>query len=552
MPEQIIRKQNIYHSLFYFPIAFFILFFYLKISFFSLYINKLYIFTYLSIFSAFILFLIILLLLYGLYQCRGYAIKNFILIVFLIALFIIKLLEFSLLTEQSQIVLFSNHSFFILIFILSIRAFQIYRHTNKLYSHYSPFAILLMYTVPFIICYVHATLISGIAAEWFELRQMPVEYYLFDSDVKLSQMICCIGLLIFGVQLIFDKDPCFRNLLSNENSFLYCISFVFLLIFLSIFSHQLYAYNQRSIGRFLAASNIRNYAINAFQKSINAKPFDDETHKMMGTTLVSQGQFEKALAHFLKAIALNPVDPQTYINAGLVSIKQNNLFAAIHYFSEAVWLDPRNANAHHYLGFVFSVQEKIDMAIIQFRESLRLNPDDENAHFHIALLFSKQKKWKQALGHFQEALWINPNFIEAYIHLGNLFINVGAVENAFETFKKALHLKPNDPTIIQQLNTITQMSFDFAQKLIDQHKFDQAIIVYQRILKYRPDYSVSIHYNISCAYAKNNQPKEAVEWLKKSVQMGFKDWKYLQNDPDFDAIRNHALFVDFIQSNTGS
>ncbi|MBF0449501.1 MAG: tetratricopeptide repeat protein [Candidatus Magnetomorum sp.] len=474
------------------------------------------------------------------------------LILFFILQLVNTLLEIFSLGINDQVIRCVNHSFFVFVLLLSIQAFRIYRSMNETQASFSPFALLLMYTIPFIILYGQSTLFSGITAEWFELRQMPVHYFLFGADVKCSQMICALGLSFFWIPLLFHHNEYHGIILSRIKYGSASVVFIVLLIVQTIFSYHLYPYNQQSIGRFMAASNIRQYAVDAFQKSLDIRPQNDRTHKMLGTTLVSQGQFDEGLRHFLKAIALNPVDLQTYINAGLVSIKQQNFFSAAQYFSQAVWLNPRNAEAHHYLGFVFSVQDRHDLAITQFRESLRLNPDDENVHFHLALVLCKQKKWQQALGHFQEALWINPNFVEAYVHLGNLLVHLGAVDKAFEAFKKALELKPNDPVIVQQMNAVTQTVFDFAKKLTSQKKFDQAITLYQGILKQRPDYSVSIHYNIACLYAQKNQVEEAVDWLKKAVNMGFKDWHWLEKDADFEKIRHAALFIKFVNTATGN
>jgi len=541
--------KNIYLFLCFFPIIFFILFFYVKISFFPIYINYLYIFDYSSIVSALLIFLNILCLLYGIYVFKKNYFSNSILILFLIFQFVMKILESTFFPPEHLIIQLSNYSFFVFTIIICVQFFGIYRQQD---DSFSPFALLIMYIIPYMIMLGHSSLLSGITSEWFELRQMPIRYFPFEAEVQLAQLICFVGLLIFSVQLVCEQNNEHRLSLSNIKLFSNGIAFIGLLAIHSILALHLYPYNQQAIGRFLATCNIHQFAIKAFQYSLNVQPLNDKTHKMIGTSLVSQGQFEKGLNHFLKAIELNPIDSKIYINAGLVSIKQQNLSKAKQYFSYAVWMNPKSSSAHHYLGFIHSLFDQHELAISQFRESLRLNPDDENVHFHMALLLSKQKKWQQALGHFKEAIWINPDFIDAYIHLGNLFIQLGAIENAFETFKKALHLKPNDPTISQQLNTITQMSFDFAKQLTAKNKFEQAITVYQRILKYRPDYSVSIHYNIACTYARNNQVKQAIEWLKKSVMMGFKDWQFLKKDSDFDSIRQHAMFIDFIHSAAGS
>ena len=44
-------------------------------------------------------------------------------------------------------------------------------------------------------------------------------------------------------------------------------------------------------------------------------------------------------------------------------------------------------------------------------------------------------------------------------------------------------------------------------------------------------------YNLGCAYALNGQKREAVEALERSVESGFDDHEYIEQDKDFDSIR---------------
>ncbi|MBI4711750.1 MAG: tetratricopeptide repeat protein, partial [Planctomycetes bacterium] len=50
-------------------------------------------------------------------------------------------------------------------------------------------------------------------------------------------------------------------------------------------------------------------------------------------------------------------------------------------------------------------------------------------------------------------------------------------------------------------------------------------------LKVRPD-DAAAYYNIACAYALMDKPKEAIENLKKAVDNGFDDYEWLKEDAD--------------------
>ena len=545
-------KQNISYrtylnqTFFFLPCVTILIFLYFKSSFFSIYIKYLYLDDYCLTIASLFFFLSILFLILSLFKFK----KHYFFFSFLIFFFAIQsIIAFDkkiFLPINISLVTFAQNLLFIFVLLFFIRSFNLYRKNTKYLANAIPYGIILMYTFPFIALYLYSSLLSGITAKWFELRQMPAQYFIFDADVKISLMICSFGLFIFCFQALFDQKIYQNYIFSKAKTFLIIFVFLCLFIIQTFMSNLLYAFNQQSIGRFMASSNLRDHAITLFQNSLNVFPHNPKTNTMLGTTLVSSGHFDKGFQHIRQAIKISPFNFKANINAGLLSVRKKKYLDAQKFFSKAIWRNPKSSEAHHNLGFVYSVQNKIDLAIVHFRESIRLNPDDEKSHFHLALLLCKQKKHKQALGHFQEALWIEPDFVEAYVQMGTLLFQLGAFEEAFAAFKKALHFKPDSKSAKDKLKKATDAAFDYVKQLTVQKKFDEAISIYKRLINYRPDYSVSINYNIACLYAKKKQVKESLEYLEKAIQMGYKDWDFLKKDTDFDAIRDNKLFAAFI------
>jgi tetratricopeptide (TPR) repeat protein len=54
-------------------------------------------------------------------------------------------------------------------------------------------------------------------------------------------------------------------------------------------------------------------------------------------------------------------------------------------------------------------------------------------------------------------------------------------------------------------------------------------------------------YNLACAYALNGQKREAVEALERSVESGFDDHEYIEQDKDFDSIRDEPSYRELIE-----
>ena len=55
------------------------------------------------------------------------------------------------------------------------------------------------------------------------------------------------------------------------------------------------------------------------------------------------------------------------------------------------------------------------------------------------------------------------------------------------------------------------------------------------------------YYNIACVYAKEGNLTLSIEWLKKSLDKGFKDWNLIKKDKDLDNVRSTPFYKNLIQ-----
>ena len=67
-----------------------------------------------------------------------------------------------------------------------------------------------------------------------------------------------------------------------------------------------------------------------------------------------------------------------------------------------------------------------------------------------------------------------------------------------------------------------------------------------KLIKIQPN-NPNGYYDIACVYAKEGNVNLSIEWLKKSIDKGFKDWNLLKKDKDLDNIRTSQFYKDLIQ-----
>ena len=72
-------------------------------------------------------------------------------------------------------------------------------------------------------------------------------------------------------------------------------------------------------------------------------------------------------------------------------------------------------------------------------------------------------------------------------------------------------------------------------------RFAEGLKIDKRLVKLRPTDPL-IHYNLACSYALLNRKDQAIVTLRRAVELGYRDFRYLRQDKDLEAIRHDPRF----------
>jgi len=72
-------------------------------------------------------------------------------------------------------------------------------------------------------------------------------------------------------------------------------------------------------------------------------------------------------------------------------------------------------------------------------------------------------------------------------------------------------------------------------------KFTLGLKIDQRLAVLRPHDSL-IYYNLACSYSLTGQQEEAADALLQSLEYGYRDYKWLAEDPDLGDLRDHVCY----------
>jgi tetratricopeptide (TPR) repeat protein len=72
-------------------------------------------------------------------------------------------------------------------------------------------------------------------------------------------------------------------------------------------------------------------------------------------------------------------------------------------------------------------------------------------------------------------------------------------------------------------------------------RFTEGLKVDERLSRLRPDDSL-VHYNLACSYSLTGQVEMAVEALESAINLGYRDFKWMTQDPDLKNLRDHSEY----------
>ncbi|MBM4072749.1 MAG: tetratricopeptide repeat protein [Planctomycetes bacterium] len=68
----------------------------------------------------------------------------------------------------------------------------------------------------------------------------------------------------------------------------------------------------------------------------------------------------------------------------------------------------------------------------------------------------------------------------------------------------------------------------------------------KRLVSLRPQDPLA-HYNLACSYALLKRPEQALKTLRRAVELGYRDFRYMREDRDLDSIRHDPRFRQLLR-----
>jgi tetratricopeptide (TPR) repeat protein len=106
------------------------------------------------------------------------------------------------------------------------------------------------------------------------------------------------------------------------------------------------------------------------------------------------------------------------------------------------------------------------------------------------------------LDFFSGVLTRHPDYVDVLRVMGNLLTLRGRYADGLQIDKKLVALRPNDPLA---------------------------------------------HYNLACSFALLKRPDQSLKTLRRAVELGYRDFRYMREDHDLDSIRHDPRFRQLLR-----
>ena len=209
----------------------------------------------------------------------------------------------------------------------------------------------------------------------------------------------------------------------------------------------------------------------------------------------------------------------------------------------AVDLAPDSAATHVARGQVHSMLKRYDDAERAFLRAIELDPCLFDAHYYFARFCASQGKHAQAAAHYAKASALQPDeflpivlSIQEYVGANDRAGEQRAIELSSVAIERRLAIDPDDTAALG--HGIGVMA------LLGRN--DESKEYAERAIALRP-HDGSVYYTAACGAALGHDYDQALEWLEKAVDYGFRNADWIANDPDMNPLRRHPRYQRLLE-----
>ncbi len=282
--------------------------------------------------------------------------------------------------------------------------------------------------------------------------------------------------------------------------------------------------------------------LTAFEHAIELDPDDIEARFLVGTALVREREFDKALEIFdavakvdrdfpglalergvlfqesgrteealheyESALAKAPNDPDLMLKVGCGKADAGDGDEAEKILKKVLEQRPASAETHFCLGRALMAKREFQDSIKEFERAIQIDPNHAEYQLYVGWASNEGGDIGEASVALKRALELDQGLADAYWQRGVLRVRETRAKDAVEDLKKALELRPSR----------FEAHADLARAYDDLGKEDLALAEWQKALAANPN-EATWRFNYGKMLSLRSQNGQAAEQLKKAIEL---------------------------------
>lgn len=157
-----------------------------------------------------------------------------------------------------------------------------------------------------------------------------------------------------------------------------------------------------------------------------------------GTSLLEQGQYEKALVEFKNAVNANSKNPEAYYQRGRCFLYLNNFTEAKRDLDKAIELAPNTAAYYNLRGAAYENMGDTVNAVKNYNKTIGIDSTDARGYISLARVFEAQNKHEDAIRIADLGIKKSVNQLTLFVIKGNVLQSLKDTTKAISAYKLAL------------------------------------------------------------------------------------------------------------------
>jgi len=187
---------------------------------------------------------------------------------------------------------------------------------------------------------------------------------------------------------------------------------------------------------------------------------------------------------------------------------------------EAFLEEPKKtAVIYNKVGIAYHQLQQLDSAKKNYEQAVKLRHDYSEALNNIGTVYYAKKNYRRAISYYNRALRLNAS-ASIYSNLGTAYFARKQYEQATDAYQRAFSLDPD----------VFERKSNYGTLLQDRNVEERA----------------KFHYYLAKMYAKAGRNELALQYVRKALEEGFKDKQKLNDDPEFEALRDTPEFQELL------